>query len=109
MRAKVSKTSGAEQADGTKSLSMELPSDTGGIVRLWWGLSSSNPPLAFPVCLSQPISNNPCCVGYVLLTFKICGPECNILNNKNEGLEETLEDPLEQLKYILSVPCYMFV
>lgn len=41
-------------------------------------------------------------MGHVLLTSKICGPECNILNNKNEGLKETLEDPLEQLKYILS-------
>lgn len=25
-------------------------------------------------------------------------------NKKKEGLEETLEDPLDQLKYILSVP-----
>lgn len=43
-------------------------------------------------------------MGYVLFTFKISGPECDILSNKNEGLEETIEDPLDQLKYTLNVP-----
>lgn len=86
------------------SLSTRLPSDADGIVLLWWGLSSSNSWLAFPACLSQPVSNNLCHMGYVVFTLKISGPECDILNNKNEGLEETLEDALDQLRYILNVP-----
>jgi len=41
---------------------------------------------------------------YVLFTFKISGPECDILNNKNEESEDNLEDLLDELKYILNVP-----
>lgn len=46
-------------------------------------------------------------MGCVLFTFKISGPVCDILNNQNEGLEETLEDPLDQVHPECS--CYVFV
>lgn len=66
------------------SLSTKLPSDADGIVLIWWGLSSSNSGLAFPACLSQPVSNNLCHMGYVFFTFNISGTECGVLIKKKK-------------------------